>query len=66
MSIFCNLAELVKIRERVCRQKYAKKILFEIGGILTGGPITEKERDYKIDNGCVALEQLFGAKQLAY
>ncbi len=29
-------------------------------------PITEKERDYKIDNGCEALEQLFEEKQLDY
>ena len=29
-------------------------------------PITEKERDYKIDNGCEALEQLFEEKQFDY
>ncbi|MFN6377719.1 MAG: suppressor of fused domain protein [Flavobacteriales bacterium] len=29
-------------------------------------PITEKERDYKIDKGCEALEQLFEDKQLDY
>ena len=29
-------------------------------------PITEKERDYKIDKGCEALEQLFEEKQLDY
>jgi hypothetical protein len=29
-------------------------------------PITEKERDYKIDNGCEALEQLFEEKQFNY
>jgi hypothetical protein len=29
-------------------------------------PITEKERDYRIDNGCEALEQLFEDKQLDY
>lgn len=29
-------------------------------------PITEKERDYKIDNGCEALEQLFEDKQLDF
>jgi len=29
-------------------------------------PITEKERDYKIDNGCEALEQLFEEKQIDY
>lgn len=29
-------------------------------------PITEKERDYKIENGCEALEQLFEDKQLDY
>jgi hypothetical protein len=29
-------------------------------------PITEKERDYKIDKGCEALEQLFEQKQLDY
>lgn len=29
-------------------------------------PITKKERDYKIENGCEALEQLFEDKQLDY
>jgi len=29
-------------------------------------PITEKERDYKIENGCEALEQLFEEKQIDY
>jgi hypothetical protein len=29
-------------------------------------PITEKERDYKIKNGCEALEQLFEDNQLDY
>jgi hypothetical protein len=29
-------------------------------------PITEKERDYKIENGCEALEQLFEDGQLDY
>jgi hypothetical protein len=29
-------------------------------------PITEKERDYKIEKGCEALEQLFEDKQLEY
>lgn len=29
-------------------------------------PITEKERDYKIENGCEALEQLFEAQQFNY
>lgn len=29
-------------------------------------PITEKERDYKIENGCEALEQLFEEKQIVY
>lgn len=29
-------------------------------------PITEKERDYKIENGCEALEQLFEERQLDY
>ncbi len=29
-------------------------------------PITERERDYKIENGCEALEQLFEDKQLNY
>ncbi|WP_207536444.1 suppressor of fused domain protein [Desertivirga arenae] len=29
-------------------------------------PITERERDYKIENGCEALEQLFEDKQLDY
>ena len=29
-------------------------------------PITEKERDYKIEYGCEALEQLFEDKQLDY
>ncbi|GGF06501.1 suppressor of fused domain protein [Hymenobacter cavernae] len=29
-------------------------------------PITERERDYKIKNGCEALEQLFEDKQLDY
>ncbi|QSW90275.1 suppressor of fused domain protein [Flavobacterium endoglycinae] len=29
-------------------------------------PITEKERDYKIEEGCEALEQLFEDKQLDY
>ena len=29
-------------------------------------PITESERDYKIENGCEALEQLFEDKQLDY
>lgn len=29
-------------------------------------PITEKERDYKITNGCEALEQLFEDEQLDY
>jgi hypothetical protein len=29
-------------------------------------PITEMERDYKLDNGCEALEQLFEEKQLDY
>ena len=29
-------------------------------------PITEKERDYKIDKGCEALEQLFEEKQIDY
>lgn len=29
-------------------------------------PITEKERDFKIENGCEALEQLFEEKQIEY
>lgn len=29
-------------------------------------PITREERDYKIENGCEALEQLFEAKELDY
>ena len=29
-------------------------------------PITEKERDFKIENGCEELEQLFEDKQLNY
>jgi hypothetical protein len=29
-------------------------------------PITEQERDYKIENGCEALEQLFEDKELDY
>jgi hypothetical protein len=29
-------------------------------------PITEKERDFKIENGCEALEQLFEEKQIDY
>lgn len=29
-------------------------------------PITKEERDYKIENGCEALEQLFEEKQLDY
>lgn len=29
-------------------------------------PITEKERDYKIDRGCDALEELFEQKQFDY
>jgi hypothetical protein len=29
-------------------------------------PITKKERDFKIENGCEALEQLFEDKQLNY
>ena len=29
-------------------------------------PITERERDYKVENGCEALEQLFEDKQLDY
>ena len=29
-------------------------------------PITEKERNFKIDNGCEALEQLFEDKQIDY
>jgi hypothetical protein len=29
-------------------------------------PITEKERDYKIENGYQALEQLFEEKQIDY
>lgn len=29
-------------------------------------PITEKERNYKIENGCEALEQLFEEKRLDY
>ncbi|MBC7892455.1 MAG: suppressor of fused domain protein, partial [Sphingobacteriaceae bacterium] len=29
-------------------------------------PITEKERNYKIDEGCEALEQLFEDKQIDY
>jgi hypothetical protein len=29
-------------------------------------PITEKERDYKIENGCEALEELFEEKQFDY
>ncbi|WP_207421168.1 suppressor of fused domain protein [Desertivirga brevis] len=29
-------------------------------------PITERERDYKMENGCEALEQLFEDKQLDY
>ena len=29
-------------------------------------PITEKERDFKIENGCDALEELFEVKQIDY
>jgi len=29
-------------------------------------PITEKERDYKVENGCEALEQLFEDKRFDY
>ena len=29
-------------------------------------PITEKERDYKTEQGCEALEQLFESKQINY
>lgn len=29
-------------------------------------PITEKEKDYKIENGCEALEQLFEEKQIDF
>jgi hypothetical protein len=44
--------------------------LFDFGGPIIHCywfiPITEKERDYKIDSGCEALEQLFEEKQIDY